>query len=116
MSDERRRFPRIPLLAEAWLSFEEERIHVRTRDLSMGGVCVDLAPGDSVPSQAECEVEITFPSRERVNITGVIAWARAKTAGVRFLKIEADAQAVLDSEVERVIDELKSLEDEKTPA
>jgi hypothetical protein len=116
MSSERRRFPRIPLLAEAWLNIGDERMHVRTRDLSRGGVCVELAPGTAVENQTACRVEITLPSREHVEFDGIVAWVRAKTAGVRFEKVSSEAQVLLDAEVARILEELKSLEDEKTPS
>ena len=113
---ERRRFPRIPLLAEAHVVIDGEVTQVRTRDLSIGGVSIEFVEGALVAKpQSACRFRLRLPGHDEIEIDSSLAWRRAKTAGVRFMKLETEHETLLKDEIARVHEELQSLEAQATP-
>jgi hypothetical protein len=114
---ERREFPRIPLLTEAWLIDEEtgDRTHVRTRDLSTGGLCVDA--GDHAwPPGRVLRLSLKLPGQtEEVELTAKVAWVAGTTLGVSWHNVAKIEKELIDLTVEQILRDLESMESEKTP-
>jgi len=74
-----------------------EQFHVRTINLSSGGMCVS---GIENPLQCAGELELTFPLPETgamVQTKARVAWADVqKKAGLRFIHFPVEAQLTLD--------------------
>jgi hypothetical protein len=76
---ERRRMPRVELVCTALLEADGWTELVTTRDLSQGGVKIDVPH----PLTAEQKVTVTVEGLRPVE--GVVRWARGTLAGVAFL-------------------------------
>ena len=112
--DERRVFPRIPLLTEAWVIRGDVRQHVRTLDLSLGGACLEMK--SPAPSGTEVEFELRLPDGSGPHrISALVAWSRVKTVGLRFANLDSEVKKLLHENVGQVLDELRELENQKTP-
>ena len=63
--DERRQFPRIPPLTEVWVRHDSgHRTHVKTRDLSRGGLCLE-SPDNAFDVGDKLNVEIRLPGDKK---------------------------------------------------
>jgi hypothetical protein len=114
-SDDRRRFPRIPLLSEAWIIDGDERRHCRTRDLSEGGVCVEGDAGEWEIGKV-VELELGLPQApEPMKTAARVQWKREGMFGVEFTDLDEGDRGMILRTVTRILEELRSLEDEKTP-
>lgn len=64
-ADERRRFPGIPLRPEAWVVEPDgSRRHLRTRDLSKGGICLEVE-GKPYHHGQLCDVRLRLCDEEQ---------------------------------------------------
>ena len=115
-SAERRAFPRIPLLSEVWIvDADGQRVHVRTRDLSRGGLCIEV---DGTPWRRGelLDLRLRLPdSSAELELRGVVAWTRTRLTGISFDSIRVQDAALIEATIARVLEELESLESERTP-
>jgi Tfp pilus assembly protein PilZ len=114
---ERRTFPRIPLLSEAWIIEDDgQRIHVRTHDLSEGGLCIQ-ASGDAVfPPGRRLKMSVKLPeSNEELEVRGKVQWVRGDQLGVSFADMEETERELIRLTVDQLLRDLESLESQKTP-
>lgn len=113
---ERRVFPRIPLLSEAWIiETDGTRTHVRTRDLSKGGLCLEVE-GEPWGHGQLLELRLRLPDQpEELELKGFVAWSTKSAMGIQFESIDPEMAQLIDATIERILDELESLEQAKTP-
>ncbi len=113
-ADERRKFPRIPLLSEMRVTKGDKSFTLATRDLSAGGARVER--GDSALSDGDAlSVQVRLPGGGgEVTAQAVVAWQSPQEVGLKFVDAEA-AVAKIQEAVAREIGELESFEDMKTP-
>jgi c-di-GMP-binding flagellar brake protein YcgR len=116
IQDERRSFPRIPLLSEVWIEDDtNNRHHLTTTDLSVGGMCV---LGENLPLTlgSMVVVELRLPDVDEVQrLPAQVAW-RGKTAmGIRFQSLPKAQATLIDEAVAKAMADLASFEDEATP-
>lgn len=114
-SSERRRSPRVPLLSGAWIVLDDERTHVQTRDLSRGGVCCSRPERPLCGEELRLELRLPDVEGELV-LLGTVAWRRGDDFGLEFDEIAEEHAALIEATVQAVLDELDSLEREKTPS
>lgn len=115
-TDERRSFPRIPLLTEVWvIASADKRFHVKTRDLSRGGLCIE-DDGNVLDVSDELAVEIRLPEDSgSVEAKGRVMWKSPGLAGLMFIELPTEEADRIDAACEKALAELKSFQEEKTP-
>lgn len=114
-NSDRREFPRIPLLTEVWLVVGKNRLHVKSRDLSRGGLCLEDG-NNALDVGDELELELRLPEQPiKVSCRGRVMWQSPGLAGIMFLNLPVDAADEIDAACEHALAELKSFENEKTP-
>lgn len=116
---ERRQHVRVPLISEAWLTGPDgsgEHRHVRTEDLSVGGLCVT---GHQIAPDARGEVvmvTLRLPGEDApIRVRGQIAWWRGGRAGIQFHEMPDEEAGVISRVLRQVQAELDSFQDERTP-
>ena len=114
--DERRQFPRIPLLTEVWVRHDSgHRTHVKTRDLSRGGLCLET-PDNAFDVGDKLNVEIRLPGdKTPVEAPAKVMWQSPGLAGLMFVDFPTEETDRIDAACEAALEELKSFADEKTP-
>jgi len=114
---ERRVFPRIPLLTEAWVIDEEtgERTHVQTRDLSQGGLCIEA--GENVwPPGRRLKLGLKLPeANEETVLNAKVAWVAGSLLGINFADLPQSEANLIRLSVELLLEEIESMESLKTP-
>lgn len=114
---ERRKFPRIPLLTEAWVIDDEsgDRKHVRTRDLSRGGLCIEA--GENVwPPGRKLRLGLKLPeSNEEIVLESRVAWVAGSVFGISFDDLSDTEAELIRLTVDQVLRDLESMESQKTP-
>lgn len=89
---ERRRFPRIPIIIEIYYQSESPVIRSRLADLSEGGLFVDTV--NPLPTGAEVKFRFQLPAQPReAPLVGLakVAWNQATVGmGIEFLRFNAD--------------------------
>lgn len=83
-----RAHPRLPFLAEAWLTLPDgSQVPAQTKDISMGGVALRTIPG-CVAKGDEVAIEMTIDDgdggEQRLHLEGTVAWTTGDGAGVSF--------------------------------
>lgn len=83
-----RAHPRLPFLAEAWLTLPDgTQVPAQTKDISMGGVALRTIPG-CVTKGDEVRIEMTLHDEDgeenAVRLEGTVAWTTGDCAGVAF--------------------------------
>lgn len=83
-----RAHPRLPFLAEAWLTLADgSQVPAQTKDISMGGVALRTIPG-CVTRGDEVVIEMTVEDGDGVEqalrLEGNVAWTTGDCAGVAF--------------------------------
>lgn len=114
---ERRIFPRIPLLTEAWVIDDEtgDRTHVQTRDLSQGGLCVEA--GENVwPPGRKLKLALKLPeANEETVLNAKVAWVAGSLLGINFADLPQSEANLIRLTVDQLLREIESLESLKTP-
>lgn len=83
-----RAHPRLPFLAEAWLTLPDgTQVPAQTKDISMGGVALRTIPG-CVARGDEVVIEMTLDDGDGgespLRLEGSVAWTSGDCAGVAF--------------------------------
>jgi Tfp pilus assembly protein PilZ len=113
---ERREFPRIPLLSEAWIHDDDKRVHVRTRDLSEGGLCIEANEDAVYPPGRSLRLTVKLPeSNEEIEVSGRVQWVNGNLLGVSFAGIDKTEKELIRLTVDQLLRDLESMEQEKTP-
>lgn len=114
--DERRRFPRIPLLTEVWVLHDSgHRTHIKTQDLSRGGLCLET-PDNALDIGDRLQLEIRLPDEARsVHASAKVMWLSPGLAGVMFVDLPSAQADCIDAACQQALESLKSFADEKTP-
>lgn len=83
----RRLHPRLPFLAEAWVTLADKtQVPAQTKDVSMGGVALRTIPG-GLSTGDDVSIEMTLPDEDgpkALVLEGVVAWTSGDCAGVSF--------------------------------
>lgn len=105
---ERRLYERICLDAPVFceIIMGEERAPVLLKDISMGGIQVEKAPGKSIPRELLGQkVKVTtLPdelTRRIPKMEGTVSWMSAERLGIRFLNPLPLTQSELESIIRR---------------
>lgn len=83
-----RAHPRLPFLAEAWLSLPDDtQVPAQTKDISIGGVALRTIPG-CVSKGDEVVIEMTLDDEDggalTLRLEGTVAWTTGDCAGIAF--------------------------------
>lgn len=115
---ERRRFPRVPLLTDAWVLLEGkgDRLHVKTSDLSSRGLQI-VASGVSWKRGEPLAVALRMPtSSHELVVQAEVAWRDGEKVGLSFINVASQTAALIDKTVLSILGEIDSFEDAKTPS
>ena len=81
-ADDRRAFPRIPLLTDVTLTGNGQRRAGAMSDISLGGMCIKI---DNVEVGSSWTVALKLPGEEGLlALEATVAWARGNEAGLTF--------------------------------
>lgn len=114
-TQDRRRFPRVPLLTDAWILEAGQRMHVRTMDISSAGLQIVM---ERPPWQSGTRLKIAIrlpETTQELDLEAEVAWRSTQAAGLHFLAVPDVAARHIDATVERILAEVQSFQDEKTP-
>ena len=115
--EDRRKFPRIPLLSEVWIkeSADGPKTHASTEDLSKGGLRATLKDSQFDVGQ-QVFLELRVPgSTVIIPARGTIVWQSKTEVGVSFVELPKESAAAVEIALDKALEELKSFENEKTP-
>ena len=89
---ELRRYVRIPLVIEVSIEGPAGNFSGSTREVSGGGMSVQLARQASLSDRLR--LSFTLPGKSRVTIEGVVCWQKSPLVGFQFLDSDPARQAV----------------------
>lgn len=81
MTDERRRFPRIPVAWPVRLWLDEDAIIGRAEDASEHGICVAVAPTAAVKLGRSYRVDILGHDTDVLSVVGTVRYAAEQRVG-----------------------------------
>ena len=98
--EDKRRHPRLPLLARAWIEDGRHTVYLRVHDVSCGGLSV-RAPVPFAAADA-VEVRLELPGGLEVRARGEVMWVRPEPGessggprmGARFLEFHEGEEAL----------------------
>lgn len=112
---ERRRFPRVPLLTDAWLLRGEDRLHVRTEDLSRSGLRLRLTDDVLVKGDVVA-LAVRLPDVEReLTLRGRVMWSSGETYGVDLVGLSDEDGEAIEQAIEHAVSEIEAFSSAKTP-
>jgi len=115
--EDRRQFPRIPLLSEVWIKEDADgpKTHARSQDLSKGGLRVEIkGPAFDVGQLIFLELRVPG-SKVIIPARGTVCWQSKTEIGVSFVELPPESAAAIEIALDKALEELRSFENEKTP-
>src|SRR3954465_4490799 len=98
--DPPRRHPRVPLLTDAWVKDGDQRLHVRTADLSSAGLRLSM-PGPTWKPRSRFDIVIKLPDAQRDELTLAceVVWCSDAALGATFVGLTGHQSALIDGTI-----------------
>jgi hypothetical protein len=95
--------PRYALEIDAELTTKSGVVTARTRNISIGGLCILLEPAPELDTPVSVKLALVFPDQElseAITLQGTIVWCTKLNGrhqvGVKFVELNADTKHFLD--------------------